>query len=400
MSKAAQVRTRKRGKTWSYIFEAGRKDDGKRKVVEKGGFDSKQAAYDAGVSAYTDWKHGNIGITSEKITVKDFITNWLENVVALNVKPTSLQTYQSLIKKHIITTLGDKTIQDLTPAILDKWLRDLLKAGYSKNSLNQIHAVIHHALDYAVYPAELITSNPSSYIKVPKKAPTNIVKRHIISQTQLDDLLAKYPFGTAMYMPILILFHTGIRVGELLGLTWDDVDFEKKTIVLRRQLVYLSRKGHFFTSLKTEASNRYIIIDEILSGELQRWKAQQRANEQEYGDSYVYVYQAADGEMLQQSKGIGALGEKRLLVICTHANGKILLKNACEKILRENGLNAHSFRHTHATLLIENGATPKGVAGRLGHSNTLITQNLYAHNTQKLQEDTVAVLEKILQTKP
>ena len=68
----SQVRTRKRGKTFSYIFEAGKKADGKRKVVEKGGFATKKAAYDAGVAAYNDWKHGNIGITSDNILLKDF----------------------------------------------------------------------------------------------------------------------------------------------------------------------------------------------------------------------------------------------------------------------------------------------------------------------------------------
>ena len=68
----AKVRIRKRDKTFSYIFKAGKKADGKRKVVEKGGFESKKAAYDAGVAAYNDWKHGNIGITSENISLNCF----------------------------------------------------------------------------------------------------------------------------------------------------------------------------------------------------------------------------------------------------------------------------------------------------------------------------------------
>ena len=85
----SQVRTRKRGKTFSYIFEAGKKADGKRKVVEKGGFATKKAAYDAGVAAYTDWKHGNIGITSDNILLEDFLQNWLEKVVVLNIKLTT-----------------------------------------------------------------------------------------------------------------------------------------------------------------------------------------------------------------------------------------------------------------------------------------------------------------------
>lgn len=143
-------------------------------------------AYDAGVAAYNDWKHGNIGIVSENITLKDFMTNWLEKVVALNVKQTSLQCYHSCCERHIFPTLGNITVQKLTPTNLDEWMRELLKAGYSKNTISQLHALIHHALDYAVYPAELISSNPAKYIKVPKKAPTNIVKRHIITPEKLS----------------------------------------------------------------------------------------------------------------------------------------------------------------------------------------------------------------------
>ena len=109
MSKSSSVRTRKRVKTWSYIFEAGKTAEGKRKVVEKGGYPTKQTAYDAGVSAYTDWKHGNIDITSEKVTVKDFMTNWLENVLALNVKPTSIQIYNFLFNNHIVPPLGNNS---------------------------------------------------------------------------------------------------------------------------------------------------------------------------------------------------------------------------------------------------------------------------------------------------
>ena len=63
---------------------------------------------------------------------------------------------------------------------------------------------------------------------------------------------------------------------------------------------------------------------------------------------------------------------------------------------QKNGLNAHSFRHTHATMLIEAGAVAKGVAGRLGHSDATITQNLYTHNTANLQQETAKIFDKIL----
>lgn len=106
MAKTKKLRTRKRGKTWSYIFEAGQVN-GKRKVVEKGGFATEKDAYNAGVEAYTDFMHGNIGITSESITLKNFMTNWLENVIVLNVKPTTMQTYWSRFNNQILLTIGD-----------------------------------------------------------------------------------------------------------------------------------------------------------------------------------------------------------------------------------------------------------------------------------------------------
>lgn len=399
MSKSASVRTRKRGKTYSYIFEAGKTPEGKRKVIEKGGYPTKQAAYDAGVAAYNDWKHGNIGITSKKITVKEFITNWLEKVVKLNVKPTTMQIYESMAKLHIISSLGNLYLKELTPAILDNWIREMQKSGYSKNTLSQIHAILHHALDYAVYPAELIQSNPASYIKIPKKSPTNIIKRHIVSQEQLSVLLEKYPFGTPFYIPILILFHTGVRIGELLGLTWEDVDFSTNTINLSRQIAYISKRGDFFTTTKTESSNRYIVIDNYLVAELKHWKSQQIENEEAVGDSYVYIYKNSEGKMVQQSKGLKYSDGDKMNLICTKENGSPINKCTFARLLQKNGVNAHSFRHTHATTLIESGVPPKAVAGRLGHSNTAITQNLYTHNTRKLQEDAVNVFEKTLQTK-
>ena len=394
----AQVRIRKRGKTYSYIFEAG-KVDGKRKVVEKGGFPTKAAAYKAGVAAYNDFLHGNIGITSESISLKDFMTAWLDNVVALNVKVSSMQKYQAHLKNNIAPYLGDKKVQEITPAMLDEWVRKLLSEGLARNTLKAIHSLIHHALNYAVYPAQLISSNPAAYIKVPKNAPKNIVKRTIIAPEQFHALLEKYPFGTPPYIPLLLLYHTGMRLGEMLGLSWADIDFAAKRINLSRQMVYINRRGYYFTTLKTESSKRYILIDDYLLGELRRWQNQQAENEKQFGDSYVYIYREPDGHIQRQSKSLPAPEGEKVSLLCVYDNGQLVLRGKITEILKVEGLNAHSFRHTHATQLIEDGAAPKGVAGRLGHANATITQNLYTHDTLKLQEETAAIFDKNLQTK-
>ena len=91
------------------------------------------------------------------------------------------------------------------------------------------------------------------------------------------------------------------------------------------------------------------------------------------------------------------VGEK-ISLICVQDNGKLVLREFVVKLLRGEGLNAHSFRHTHATLLIENGATPKEVSSRLGHANVFITQNLYTHATDKMNEKAADIFTKIMQT--
>lgn len=220
----AQVRVRKRKQTWSYAFEAGKTEDGKRKVIEKGGFPTREDAYDAGVAAYTDWRHGNIGIVTEAITVKTFMRNWLDNVAILNVRRTTLGEYEIIARNWIFPYFSGVTVQSLTPILLDKWVRTLAKNQLSRNSIRNAYVLLHQVLNYAVHPAGLISSNPSEYIKLPRTTPTGIIKRTIISQEQFNEIIGRYPFGTPLHVPLLLLYHTGIRQGEMVGLSWENID--------------------------------------------------------------------------------------------------------------------------------------------------------------------------------
>jgi len=397
----SKVRTRKRGKTWSYIFEAGRKEDGKRKVVEKGGFETKEAAYDAGAAAYTDWKHGNIGITSESVTVKEFAENWLKNVAAVNVRPTTFSSYTAVVRTWIVPFLAEIKMQDLTPAMLDKWMRGLHKKGLAYLSLRKALVLLRGILDYAIYPAGIIMINPARYIKIPKSAPKGVVPRIVISPEQMTTLLKKHPQGDPARIVILLLYHTGMRIGEVLGLAWDGIDLAERVITVSQQIVYVQvKRGNFLVAPKTTSSIRKFRIDAELCQALEEWHRIQQEDEEIKGDSYAHVWrQEEDGRIVQQSKGLPVrVGLSRVALVCTRRDGMSLSRQSVMKMLTVEGLNAHSFRHTHATVLIENGAMPKGVAGRLGHASTAITQDLYTHNTEKLQKDTAAIFEKSMQT--
>ena len=176
------------------------------------------------------------------------MSNWLEKVVPLNVKLSTSETYSYTNKHYILPYLGNEQLRDINPGIIDKFMRELTLQGLAKNTLSGIHSLLSHALDYAVYPAQIIASNPAKYIKVSKKAPTNVVKRTIITQERFNELLTKYPFGSSMYIPLLLLYHTGMRISEVCGLTWNNIDLDNKIICLNLQVVYIEDKGDCFAT--------------------------------------------------------------------------------------------------------------------------------------------------------
>lgn len=395
----AKVRIRKRGKTYSYIFEAGKKPDGKRKVVEKGGFATKKEAYTAGVTAYVDWKHGSIGITSERITLADFAQNWLDNVAIMNVRPRTLVGYTYLNKNYIQPTLGHYMVQDITPAILDAWMRKLTVTGYAHSTLESAKNLLHNMLKYAVFPAQIISSNPVSYIRVPRSAPEKVIERKIIRPDEFQEVLAKVEKITRseLAIPLYLLYHTGMRISEVAGLRWQDVNLKEKTLTVNRTLVQVPRtKGWYLGKLKTKNSHRKIFLDSELISVLKGWKHHQHEQEKWLDDAYIKTYVDADKRIHLVSKRFPQPKDTTPLdLVCTDDNGKfnvIRLKYALGKI----GYNSHSFRHSHATMLIEAGASLKGVAGRLGHKNVSLTENLYTHFTEQMARNTGMAFEQIL----
>ena len=389
----ARLRTRKRGNTWSYNFDA-KTLDGKRKIIEKGGFLTKKEALDAGTLAYASYKKGNIGIVTEKISCKDYFGKWLE-VKEKEVKATSFDAISGRIKK-LIPYMGNIKLQSLRPRDVDNIISALTDEGYSHNTLTGILTTLKNALDYAVYPCELRMDNPARLIKVPKRAPKEIIKRQVIGREKLNELLTAYPFGHQFYMPIIIAYHTGMRLGEVLGLCWDAVDFEKKKISVIRQLS-VTNKGVYFNTPKTKTSVREILMDSQLVSILKEWKKAQAQNELTQGASYLHAYEDEYRGLWQLSKNQDPPeGFTPRQLICVNKRGKAVSRKSVIKAFRDRGLTFHSLRHTHTTMLIESGAIPKDVAARLGHTDATITQNLYTHDTEEMQKNTVELFENLI----
>lgn len=395
----AKVRTRKRGKTYSYIFEAGR-EDGKRKVIEKGGFDTEDIAYDAGVEAYNKYLHGNL-VSDSKTILREFLNNWLK-MHSNDVKPNTVSAYETLIKYRINPVLGDYKICDLKPMIIDKWAQSLI--NFSKSQIKGSMMVLKQALDYAVYPAQILNDNPAKYIKIPKSISKKHVERFIIPFDDIkkitDDI---YPVGHKYHLPIMIAYYTGMRLSEVLGLTWDNIDFKAGMISIDKQIQVSgvgSNRRTYLTTPKTKTSKRSILISKILIKEIKKWKTIQLENKLKLGESYILTCLSKNNSIiLKQKRDIA--NDKYLDLVCTCSDGMYIIANSVKgisKTLEHHGINFnfHSLRHTHATLLIENNAKIKDVAARLGHSQTSsLTEDLYTHDTLEMQKETVAILDKI-----
>lgn len=391
----ARVRTRKRGDTYSYIFEAG-KVNGKRKVIEKGGFATQAEAYEAGVAAFTDWKHGGVGITSEKMTVREYLEIWADVVR----RSTSLGTQHAYANniKLINSCIGDVLLQELRPSDVVGMLNALHDRGLAYNTINHAKSTLCSALQYAIYPAELILSNPALGLRVPKTAPRDVIKREIVSREKLQEILAAHPFGSWGHMPIQIAYHTGMRVGEVIGLMWNDIDFDAGTISVNRQCAVMQNVGQYLKAPKTASSVRTIVMDSQLKALLLKWKHRQKENELAMGNSYIHIYEDKDCILHCCSKCLTPQLEDwhRADMICTKPDGRMVHRDSLRKILIAFGTNSHSFRHTHATTLAEQGALPKDVAARLGQKDVSVTQNIYTHVTDKMRQSTADLFEDFL----
>ena len=354
-------------------------DDGSRKKVEKVGGDTRPEAEAALRKVLSDIDETGQYFLGTDTRVKQYLDFWMEEYVKLNLKYNTYENYRFTIKNHINGYLGKKKLTDLSPALLQNFINAEFKKGYSKKTMTITHSVLKNALNMAVYPWGLIKQNPMLYVKIPKyeARPTTKKDLKIISLEDFDHMLEITPERHPFYIPLNIGFYTGMRVGEVCGLTWDDVDFSNGTITVEKQMVKNDGAWVYGTP-KTSSSNRTIFIGQTLLAILKKHKKQQLENRMKYGKLYI------DSN-----------------AVCTKEDGELVTPSVVKWNTRRisNALslsfNFHSLRHTHATLLLENGAKMKEISERLGHSRISITMDTYSHVTDKMRNETVDIMENL-----
>ena len=327
----------------------------------------------------------------EKLTVGNWIRNWLENYAKPNVRPRTYEKYSSTLKAYILPTFENVLLGELTAADLQKHLNRLLETGradgtgLSTSTVRGTRRYLSMCIDDAV-KSGLVSSNVVRLTKAPKLSKKEIA---VLSKEEIARLIdtakeIKNPFMSVVMPQIISLtVHTGMRQGEVFGLKWDDIDFEKSCLFIRRSLAHVIGKGAVFQAPKTKNSIRRILLMSEDVKNLHAYKKWQENYSEDLGDLFArhnLVFPSPFGEPISPTN-------------FSRRYFKPLLK----KCNISSEFTFHGLRHTHATLLLRQGVNPKIVQERLGHSSIKVTMDTYSHVLPDMQRQAVDALQGIFQ---
>ncbi|MDR2202295.1 MAG: site-specific integrase [Clostridiales bacterium] len=303
---------------------------------------------------------------------REFLNDWSEHIIRGSVRTGTYTVYRGYIDNHINGRIGDAELEELNTRTLQEFafaLRDGQRA-LSDKTVRCVFAMLSSALRYAVESGHLI-KNPCFGVRLPKAGEKEIRIFTKAEQARIERTVLSSPDKRGI--AVLVCAYTGIRIGELCGLRWGDLDLGARTLTVRRSLGrvkdYASGAAERKTKLalqepKTEKSKRLLPLPDFLCGILRRLRA-------ESGGGFVFTV-----------RGRKALEPRAL---------QFLYKG----ILKEAGVefrNFHTLRHTFASRIIELGADIKTASEILGHSGPAVTLNRYAHS---LMEQKQAVMNKL-----
>ncbi len=365
----------KRGRKWNVVVDVGYVD-GKRKLKWFSGYDRRADAK----RALTEILHrldNALYVAPSKQTLGEYLVNdWLPGA-SVELKPSTVQSYELYINSYIVPGIGGAPLQKLSADRLSGFYAGLLKngkkdgkGGLSRRSVRYCHAIIHKALSDAVR-RDRLPRNVASSAAVPKqeqpemKTWTKAQLRVFLDSVKDDRLYAAW----------MVAAHTGMRRAELLGLKWDRVDLESRRVSITRTLLHLNGRLEF-GSPKTEQGKRMVSIDVHTASVLADHRKAQVAEKLALGAGYQdngLVFCSGEGEPIKPD-----------------SFSQFFVRKA--KQLELPRIRLHDLRHGHATYALEEGIPAKVVADRLGHAKSSFTLDQYSHVSPGLREEAADVI--------
>ncbi|GGG09621.1 site-specific integrase [Paenibacillus abyssi] len=359
---------RKEGNTWYYVLE--HTENGKRKQIKKRGFKTKKDAQKALVEAQSALNSGTY-VKPSKLSVSDYLIEWM-NDKQHSIGRETAKNHITSIKNHIIPLIGEIPLSKLTALDIQKLTTSLYERGLASSTIKRTFNIINTALNKAE-KMQLITKNVAALVDKPKVRRKELQVWEIYEIQRFLEVAQKSRYYLAFHLAIM----AGMRQGEILGLRWQDVDYESRKIYIRQTLSHDGKE--LKSGAKTALGVRSVTVDAQTIEYLRR---QSRIIENEK----------------RLSKGVYT---DKGLVVSTSTGNQLIPRNLMReyKLLLERAevrkITFHDLRHTHASLLLKQNVHPKIVSERLGHSSTQLTMDIYSHlmpNMQKEAADNLADL--------
>jgi integrase len=317
----------------------------------------------------TDLRVG-LPIDTPRMTLADFLTRWLEDVVRVTVRHSTYCRHKELVRLYISSRLGGISLSRLTPMHIQSLLADLEKDQKSPRLRQMVRGTLHAALNRAV-KWNLVARNVCDAVEKPR-APRPEMKTW--SPAQVTQFLATAQ-RDRLYALYVVALTAGMRLGEILGTSWADVDLKASTLSVRRQLT----QDMNLLEPKTAAARRLIVLPEVAVAALKQHRGRMFTEGHLSGDGNPQdlVFVDTEGHPLRQSN---------------------LLRRSFFPLMKEAGVQRirfHDLRHTCATLLLTQGVHPKIVQERLGHATISMTLDTYSHVTPTMQQEAAAKLDAL-----
>lgn len=314
-------------------------------------------------------KDDNYYVENKNITLEEWLKEWMR----VYKKPyISARTYQGYVEKSktILEHLGNMQLQKIELYHLQKFISDLQAEGKSPKSLRHYYSILKMCFDDAIM-CRHISLNPTRNLKLPsmRRKELNIMTKE--EQLVFEGFMKKYRMGTAY----IVLVNTGLRAGELSGLTWKDIDFENKALYVRRGMQKVTTYDDDFnkvkrerkvTDVKTENSYRVVpMLDKVVKI-LKEYKKKVQAEQEELAEL---------GEGFKEDDFI-------FKTKYNHPITSEYLRKTCQGICKSNNfrkVGIHELRHTFATRSIEAGIDLRVLQEILGHASYSTTADIYVH---------------------
>ncbi len=400
-------RVNKAGKSYEYRFEVA-SESGKRKFITKSGFKSKTQAKEAGKEAMKQYE--NCGyIPCNNRSFSDFLDEWIQSLYFSDLKPSTVKSYEKIIKNNIKPKLGNRYLASITNQDIQELITELYDSGTSQNSLVNIRGILTKSFRFAVRE-HMLAISPIVEVEIPKnripqKTPTKTNPHVYITQATMDIILARFPEGTSAHLPLMLGYYAGLRLGEAFALTWNDINFEKKEIVVNKQVQWQPIEdddGYWYFEKPKYSSTRIVpILYDSLFQLLERTKERQEEDLAACGEYYAKYYIKEDRYGRERFTTQRTNKELKLINLRpggTYCHPRIMQHTS--RVIRLNlGIieyDYHSLRHTFATNLVNSGARPEYVQKLLGHSKLAVTMDTYYKPTDEHRREQAEEIRKKL----